>query len=445
MLLCLQLRRFGAKVVNHMIARDIYLKQLVDSMWNGQVKVITGIRRCGKSYLLDKIFRAYLHGIGVADADIITIDLDQARFVELRNPLRLAEHIRAAVGGATRKFYLFIDEIQRCEPVENPALPKGGKVTFYDALNEFKAYDNLDVYVTGSNSKMLSTDVLTEFRGRGDEVRVHPLSFAEYFSAVGGDRRDALEDYLVFGGMPHAVEIGSDEAKMRYLKGLFTEVYLKDIVERKHVERGDVLDAALDLLSSAIGSLTNPNNIANVLTTKLGLATNTNTVRTYIEYLKDSFLFSEAKRYDVRGKAYFDYPNKYYCEDVGLRNARTGFREIDRPHLMENVIYCELLRRGFSVDVGVVFGWEKNDKGNSVKVPREIDFVVNRGDERIYIQSAYRIEDEEKDRQELRPFLLTGDAFRRIVIRNDIVRRSFDQNGVLHISLPDFLIDRGCV
>lgn len=428
-----------------MIARNSYLRQLVDSMWNGQVKIITGIRRCGKSYLLDKIFRNYLHETGVVDEDIISIDLDQARFAELRNPLRLAEYIRSRVNGSDAKRYLFIDEIQRCEPVENSALPNGSMITFYDALNEFKTYDNLDVYVTGSNSKMLSTDVLTEFRGRGDEVRVRPLSFAEYFSAVGGDKCDALEDYLVFGGMPHAVGIKTEAAKMRYLQGLFTELYLKDIIERKHVERAEVLDSALDLLSSAIGSLTNPNNIANVLTTKLGIATNTNTVRTYIGYLKDSFLFSEAKRYDVRGKAYFDYPNKYYCEDVGLRNARTGFREIDRPHLMENVIYNELLRRGYTVDVGVVFGWEKNASGSSVKIPREIDFVVNKGDERIYVQSAYRIEDADKQQQELRPFLLTGDAFRRIVIRNDIGRRSFDQNGVLHVSLVDFLLDYAVV
>ncbi len=283
-------------------------------MWNGQVKIITGIRRCGKSYLLDKIFRVYLQENGVSDDEIISIDLDQARFANERNPLKLAEYVRARREAASGKHYLFIDEIQRCESVDNPALPNGAKITFYDVLNEFRTFDDLDVYVTGSNSKMLSTDILTEFRGRGDEIRVHPLSFAEYFSAVGGDKRDALEDYLVFGGMPHAVGLKSEVAKMKYLKGLFSEVYLKDIVERRRVERVEVLDATLDLLSSAIGSLTNPNNIANVLTTKLGLTTNTNTVRTYVEYLKDAFLFSEAKRYDVRGKSYFDYPNKYYCE-----------------------------------------------------------------------------------------------------------------------------------
>lgn len=423
-----------------MIQRHSYLQELVDSMWNGQIKVITGMRRSGKSFLLDQIFRSYLHQMGVMDDDIISIDLDQARFSAERNPLILASFIRERVSSGSSRRYLFIDEIQRCEPVPNPALPKGKPITFYDVLNEFKTYKNLDVYVTGSNSAMLSTDILTEFRGRGDEIRIHPLSFAEYFSSVGGDKYDALEDYLVFGGMPHAVSLKTEEAKMKYLKGLFTEVYLKDIVERKSVERLDVLDATLDLLSSAIGSLTNPNNIANVLTTKLGLTTNTNTVRSYVDFLKDAFLFSEAKRYDVRGKAYFDYPNKYYSEDLGLRNARTGFREIDRPHLMENAIYSELVRRGYSVDVGVVYSWERNEKGNSVKVPREIDFVVNKGSSRIYIQSAYRMEDESKIEQELRPFFLTGDAFRRIVIRNDIRRPSYDQKGVLHISLVDFLL-----
>lgn len=428
-----------------MIRRDTYLKKLVDSMWNGQVKVITGIRRCGKSFLLDRIFRSYLYKSGVGAADIISIDLDQLRFANERNPLNLAAFVRKRLSERRGKRYLFIDEIQRCEPIQNPALPHGAPITFYDALNEFRSLEDLDVYVTGSNSKMLSTDILTDFRGRGDEIRVHPLSFAEYLGAVGGDRRDALEDYLAFGGMPHAVSLASDEAKMKYLKGLFAEVYLKDIVERRHVERGEVLDATLDLLSSAIGSLTNPNRIANVLTTRLGISTNTTTVRTYVEYLKDAFLFSEAKRYDVRGKAYFDYPNKYYCEDVGLRNARTGFREIDRPHLMENVIYGELLKRGFSVDVGVVAAWARNERGSSFRKPCEIDFVVNKGSERVYVQSAYRIDDDVKMAQELRPLLLTGDAFRRIVIRGDIGRRSFDQSGVLHVSLEDFLLDETVV
>ena len=312
------------------IQRDRYLNELISAMWNGQVKVVTGIRRCGKSYLLTTLFRQHLMDTGVPPNNVIFIDLDQTRFIDERNPLNLATYVRDRITDKSQKFYLFIDEIQNCEAVKNPAVPDGRPITFYDALNELRTYENLDVYVTGSNSKMLSTDILTEFRGRGHEIRIHPLNFSEYLAAVGGDRRDALDDYLVFGGMPYAVGIASPAEKMKYLKNLFAEVYIKDIVERKHVTREKVLDAALDLLSSAIGSLTNPHNIANVLTTKLGITTNTNTVRTYVEHLKDAFLFSEARRYDVRGKAYFDYPNKYYAEDLGLRNARTGFREIDQ-------------------------------------------------------------------------------------------------------------------
>lgn len=424
----------------NMIKREEYLKKLVDSMWNGQVKVITGIRRCGKSYLLDKIFRGHLLQSGVPERCIVSLDLEQIRFAAERNPFNLAEYVRSRVAGKSEKHYLFIDEIQRCEPVKNPSMPDGARVTFYDVLNELRTYGNLDVYVTGSNSRMLSTDILTEFRGRGDEIRVHPLSFGEYYGYAGGDKRDALEEYLVFGGMPHAALLTDSAAKMEYLKKLFAEVYIKDIVERMRVERGEILDATVDLLASSIGSLTNPNNIANVLTTKLGIPANVNTVRTYVEHLKDSFLFGETKRYDVRGKAYFDYPNKYYCEDTGLRNARTGFREIDLPHLMENAIWCELVRRGYSVDVGVVYSWATNAKGNSVKQPREIDFVVNRGGGRVYVQSAWRMQDEAKAEQELRPFLLTGDSFRKVVVRGDCGVSAYDRDGVLHVSLMNFLL-----
>ena len=427
------------------IKRDFYLKQLVDSMWDGQVKVVTGLRRCGKSYLLKNLFGGYLRENGVADDQVILLELDLLSHAVYRNPIKLVEFVRGKVPDDGVRRYLFIDEIQLCEEVENPVLPNGKKLTFYDALNEFKSLPNLDVYVTGSNSKMLSSDILTEFRGRGNEIRVHPFSFGEYLSARGGDKREALNDYLLFGGMPYSVGIESEEKRMQYLKGLFAELYLKDIVERKQVQRLDVLNATLDLMASSIGSLTNPNNVANVLTTKLGLATNVNTVRMYMDHLMDAFLFSEAKRYDVRGKAYFDYPNKYYCEDLGLRNARTGFREQDMTHLMENAIYLELVRRGFSVDVGVVFSWETNKLGKRERIAREIDFVVNKGGEKVYVQSAYRMDDEEKRKTELKPFALSGDSFRKIVVRDDIGHRFFDDLGVLNISLVDFLQDSSVV
>lgn len=394
---------------------------------------------------LKTLFRDYLRRERGVDGDhILVLELDLAKFAGYRNPIKLAERVEEwAKGGGKR--YLFIDEIQMCEAVPNPDVPNGKGITFYDALNEFREIRNLDVYVTGSNSHMLSSDVLTEFRGRGNEIRMHPLSFAEYLSVHGGDRRDALDDYLVFGGLPYCVQLNTEEKRMKYLKDLLSELYIKDIVERKKVERIDVLDAVLDLLSSSVGSLTNPTNIANALVSKLKAKTNANTVRSYISYLEDAFIFSEARRYDVKGKSYFDYPNKYYCEDLGLRNARIGFRDQDRTHLMENAVYNELLRRGFSVDVGVVYSWERNEKGNSVKVPREIDFVVNRGNERVYIQSAYGMDTDEKKAQELKPFSLTGDSFRKIIVRNDIGRRGFDESGVLNIALTDFLLDPASV
>ncbi len=415
-------------------------------MWNGQVKIVTGIRRCGKSYLLKTLFRDWLkREKGVLDQDILMLELDDSTWIRCRNPLELDKTVRewkAAHGDGT-KCYLFIDEIQMCEAVPNPYVPDGKKITFYDALNGFLHMDDLDVYVTGSNSKMLSKDVLTEFRGRGDEVRMHPLTFAEYFGVVGGDRRDALERYMRYGGMPFALSRPDDASREQYLKGLFEEVYFKDIVERKRITRVDVLNNVTDFLCSGIGSLTNPNNIANSLKTAYGCDVSRQTVLSYVEYLMDAFLFSEARRYDVKGKSYFDYPNKYYCEDVGLRNARTGFRQQEVTHLMENVIYNELVARGYAVDVGVVYSREINANGQSVRVPREIDFVVNKGGERVYVQSAFALPEGDvcKRASEFKPFSLTGDSFRKIIVRQDVGLRWFDDNGILNISLADFLLD----
>ena len=301
---------------------------------------------------------------------------------------------------------------------------------------------NLDVYVTGSNSKMLSSDILTEFRGRSDEIRVHPLSFSEYYSAVGGDKSEAFDEYAFYGGMPLILSRPNDAAKMNYLKSLFTEVYIKDIVERKHIERQDVLEQILDLLCSSIGSLTNPAKIADTLQSKQTKGVSSNTIRAYIRHLEDAFLFSESKRYDVKGKSYFDSPNKYYCEDLGLRNARIGFRQQEMTHIMENIIYNELVNRQFSVDVGVVYARTVNEKGNSVRTPREIDFVVNSGGKKTYVQSAYAMPSEDKAEAELRPFALTGDSFPKIVVRKDIGKRWYDDKGILNISLIDFLLDK---
>lgn len=424
------------------IQRDSYLKQLISYRFDGLVKVITGIRRCGKSYLLKKLYKDYLLNHQVKEEQIISIELDLAKDVQFRDPLHLSSYIREKLSGTTEEHYLFIDEIQMSDEVPNPYNPEGKKISFYDALNDLRSIPNLDVYVTGSNSKMLSSDILTEFRGRSDEIRVHPLSFSEYYSAVGGDKNEAFDDYAFYGGMPLILSRPNELAKMNYLKSLFSEVYIKDIVERKKIERQDILEQILDLLCSSIGSLTNPAKLANTLQSKQGISVSPNTIRAYIGHLEDAFLFSESKRYDVKGKAYFDSPNKYYCEDIGLRNARIGFRQQEMTHIMENILYNELMVRQFSVDVGVVYAREKNEKGNSVRTAREIDFVINSGGKRTYIQSAYAMPTEEKTEIELRPFSLTGDSFPKVLVRRDIGKRWYDDYGVLHINLIDFLLDK---
>lgn len=423
------------------IKRDRYLQQIIDYQWDGQIKVITGIRRCGKSYLLGTIYKKYLLEHGIKEDHIISIELDLAKDIRFRNPIELSSYVRGIVEGKADQFYLFVDEIQMSDEVANPYNSDGKRITFYDALNDLKRLDNLDVYVTGSNSKMLSSDILTEFRGRSDEIKVHPLSFAEYYSAVGGDKEDAFEEYAFFGGMPLILSRPDDNAKMKYLTSLFSEVYIKDIVERKKIEREDALGNIIDLMASSIGSLSNPKKIADTLNSKANMKLSQNTVTLYIGYLEDAYLFSETKRYDVRGKSYFDYPYKYYCEDIGLRNARIGFRQQEMTHIMENIIYNELIIRGFFVDVGVVYSREKNENNNSIRVPREIDFVVNGGGKRTYIQSAFALGTEEKEALELRPFSLTGDSFPKIIVRKDIRKRWYDDNGILNIGLIDFLLD----
>ena len=424
------------------IKRDSYLRQLISYRFDGLVKVITGIRRCGKSYLLKKIYRDYLIQNGVREEQIIIIELDLAKDIKYRDPLVLSSFVREKVEGKGEEYYLFIDEIQMSDEVPNPYNAAGKNITFYDALNDLRSLTNLDVYVTGSNSKMLSSDILTEFRGRSDEIHVHPLSFAEYYSAVGSDKNEAFDDYAFYGGMPLILSRPDDGAKMNYLKSLFSEVYIKDIVERKNIERQDVLEQLIDLLCSSIGSLTNPTKIADTLRSKQTAGVSSNTVRAYIGHLEDAFLFSESKRYDVKGKSYFDSPNKYYSEDLGLRNARIGFRQQEMTHIMENIIYNELVIRQFSVDVGVVYARTINRNGNSVRTPREIDFIVTSGNKKTYIQSAYSMPTEEKRETELRPFALTGDSFPKIVVRKDIGKRWYDEKGILNINIIDFLLDK---
>ena len=427
------------------IRRDLYLKKVISFMWDGQVKVITGIRRCGKSYLLNNLFRTYLLDQCVKEDHILCFELDLAKDIEYRDPLVLAKRVREIVEGQSDQYYLFVDEIQMSDEVPNPYNPDGKKITFYDALNDLKSLKNLDIYVTGSNSKMLSSDILTEFRGRSDEIRVHPLSFSEFFAAVGGDKQDAFDNYAFFGGMPLVLSRPNDTEKMNYLKSLFSEVYLKDIVERKKIRREDILSATLDFLCSSIGSLTNPTNVANTLNSKRKLSgedtVSNNTIKSYMDQLADAYLFEKCRRYDVKGKNYFDYPNKYYCEDLGLRNARIGFRQQEMTHIMENIIYNELRIRGCEVDVGVVYSTEKNKSNNNVQVAKEIDFIANRGGKKTYIQSAFALGTDEKIETENKPFSLTGDAFPKVIVRHDIRKRWYDDNGILNIGILEFLLD----
>ena len=431
------------------IKRDRYLNKLISFMWDGQVKVITGIRRCGKSYLLMTLFRSYLLSHGVNSEHILSYELDLTRDIRFRNPLELASHVRKMVEGTNEKYYLFVDEIQMSDEVDNPYNSKGKKITFYDALNDLKSLANLDIYVTGSNSRMLSSDILTEFRGRSDEIKVHPLSFSEYYATVGGDKQEAFDEYAFYGGMPLIISRPTESAKMQYLTSLFSEVYLKDIVERKKIKREDVLGTILDLLCSSVGSLTNPTKVADSINTKQRRSGENivamNTVKAYMDHLADAFLFSECKRWDVKGKNYFDYPNKYYCEDIGLRNARIGFRQQEMTHIMENIIYNDLIIRECAVDIGVVYSKETNSLGKSSVASREIDFIANSGGKKTYIQSAYALLTEEKTASENKPLFLTGDSFPKIIVRNDIRKRWYDDKGILNIGIVDFLLDESIV
>ena len=420
-----------------MIKRDSYLNRMIHHMWNGEVKVITGIRRCGKSVLLFDLFYEYLLSQEVQEDHIIKIELDQRRYYKFRNPITLCEYVEDLVSGKKdEKFYLFIDEVQLTTKVIDKE--NGGiEVSIYDMLNELKAYKNLDVYVTGSNSKGLSKDIATEFRGRAIQIHVFPLSFEEFYSHVGGDERKALDTYMLYGGMPRLLALTDEKDKKDYLSSLYSELYVKDIVERNGIEREDILNDILDFLASQISSLTNPTNIANALISMKNEKVNSTLVSNYVQHIIDSFLISMAKRYDVKGKTFFKYPNKYYYTDIGLRNARLNYRQYDPGHIMENIIYNELLRRGYSVDVGVV-----TDRTGGANVQKEIDFVVNDADKKIYIQSAFQMDTDKKESSELASLILTKDFFKKIIVRMDIPHNFYDDNGIFHCNLIDLLLGR---
>ena len=409
------------------IRRDIYLNKLINRMHNGMIKVVTGIRRSGKSYLLFTIFKDYLFSKGVDEDHIISIELDRLENKKYRNPYVILEQIRSQLIDS-KDYYIFLDEVQLLDQFE-------------DVLNSLLHIKNVDVYVTGSNSKFLSKDIITEFRGRGDEVHVYPVSFREYMTVFNGDKYEGWSSYVRFGGLPLTVTMNSDEQRVEYLTRLFEETYIKDIIERNHIEKKQELNDLINVLASGIGSLTNPSKIVATFNSVIQSDISLNTVRSYIEHLEDAFIISEANRYDVKGRKYIGTPLKYYFEDVGLRNARLGFRQVEETHLMENIIYNELRVRGFSVDVGVVMKRNRTEAGVQEKKQLEIDFIANQGSRRYYIQSAFSIPDEEKREQEKASLINVGDSFKKIIIVKDVVKPWHDDDGILTISLYDFLLD----
>lgn len=432
-----------------LIKRDLYVKELLSKRWNGKVKIITGIRRCGKSFLLSTLYKDYLREEGVAKECFVEIALDRKAHIKYRNPNELYSYVLSKTQDITKRFYVFIDEIQlsfkvKNEDVDERLVPEEDRdmlfTTFYDILNDLMARSNLDIYVTGSNSKMLSTDIVTNFRDRGTEIKVYPLSFREFYAVAGLEKADALEEYLTYGGMPLAVTEKDETEKRKYLTGLHKNVYIKDIVERYRLKDDEVLEALIDSLSSAVGSLTNPHNLANAAGTLMRRGTSDHTIKNYLDYLEDAYLFVSVKRYDVKGKRYFENTQKYYSMDLGLRNAKLNFRQQEKSHLMENMIFLELLRRGYSVDVGVVEITRVRD-GRKRQSQYEIDFVVNTGKEKIYIQSALNVDTEEKQGQETFSLRNSGDFFRKIVIVDGNTKLWTDENGIVYVGVIPFLLE----
>lgn len=423
--------------MQNVVKRDEYLGRLIDKKENGLIKVITGIRRCGKSFLLFNLFYDYLIESGVKEEQIITIALDDDLFVDYRDPDELSKYIRGKIVSKDM-YYILIDEVQYA--ISKDELKNPENIRLYNVLNGLIRLRNVDIYVTGSNSKMLTKDVLTAFRGRGDEVKIYPISFKEYYSFAGGDKSDAYEEYALYGGMPLVLTKNSDAEKINYLQNLFSEVYFKDITERYDIELPDVLSELTDDLCSSVGSLTNASKITNTLRSVKNIKVTSTTVSNYLNYLIESFLFSNAKRYDVKGKKYFEYPSKYYCTDIGLRNARLNFRQQEETHIMENIIYNELLCREYSVDVGVVEIIESHD-GKRTKKQCEIDFVVNRGSKKYYIQSSLNVSEPSKLETELRPLKNTKDFFKKIIISKTSMKPWTDEDGILHLGLYEFLLN----
>ena len=410
------------------IKRDKYLEDLKDRMHNGMIKVVTGIRRCGKSYLIFKIFKEYLINEGVKEEHIIEMEFDKKENAKYRNPDALLDYVKESIKDP-EDYYVLLDEVQMLGDFE-------------EVFNSLLHIKNLDIYVTGSNSKFLSSDVLTEFRGRGDEVHVYPLTLQEVMQNYKGDIYHGWAEYVTYGGLPLVWGMRTDQQKIKYLTDLFEKTYISDIIDYNGIEKTEELEALLNVLASAVGSLTNPTKIEATFKSVLKSRISRNTIVQYIGYLKDAFIINEANRYDVKGRKYIGTPLKYYYEDLGLRNARLGFRQVEETRLMENAVYNELLSRGYAVDVGVVEKRKRNQEGKQEKRKLEIDFVANMGSQRYYIQSAFQIPDQEKERQEKESLNSVEDSFKKIVLVRDVVKTSRDEKGIVTMSIYDFLMDK---
>lgn len=427
------------------IERNRYLQKLINSRKNGQVKIITGVRRCGKSFLLSVLYRDYLLHEGVLPEQIITVELDNDINVRYRNPLELGAYLREKVANTEMDYYILLDEIQMVESIKNPYMPKesDSKITFVDVLLGLRSLPHVDVYVTGSNSKMLSSDVATAFRDRGDEIHITPLTYDEFYAAYPNEKRYAWREYMTFGGMPYVLHKSTYEEKSRYLQELFRLTYIKDVVERNRLRANiEVLDELLNVVASSVGSLSNPTRLSNTFKSVKGLNVKNETISTYLDCFIDAYILCKSYRYDIKGRSYIDTPLKYYFTDIGLRNARLNFRQQEENHIMENIIYNELIARGFNVDVGVVEYNHIDENGKKVRSQLEVDFVVNQTEKRYYIQSALTVADEDKRKQEVNSLNRIDDSYTKIVVVRDNVLPWTDDKGVQYINIEDFLLDK---
>ncbi len=427
------------------IDRERYLKRLIDSRWNGRVKIITGIRRCGKSYLLNILYRDYLLSSGVAPDQIIMLALDNDVNARYRDPLELGKYLRERITDQSKEYYIILDEIQKVQNIENPYLPKGSddRITFVDVLLGLKDLPNVDIYVTGSNSKMLSSDVITEFRGRGEDIHVSPLTYDEFYAAFPNEKRMAWREYMTYGGLPYVMQEEGHDAKAEYLKDMFNLTYIRDVIDRNRLRNAEsTIGELLNVVASNVGSLTNPKRLSNTFKSVKGLTVNDETISNYLDCLSDAFILAKAYRYDVKGNSYIGTPLKYYFTDVGLRNARLNFRQQEWDHIMENVLFNELTARGFNVDVGVVEYNHTDSAGKKTRIWLEVDFVVNRIQKRYYIQSALSVADEMKRKQEVRSLNRIDDSFTKIVVVQDAILPWIDEHGIQYFNIEDFLLDK---